>query len=917
MAIQQSSKNRRKTTEHQEEILGRINRLKEYFAQIPKRPLFEYTMVIVIVAIAATLRLLPLRWGAYLSEFDPYQQFRMAQYILEQGYSSWFTWHDNMSWYPWGRDIPTTNYPGTAFTATLTYLFLKSIGVGLTLYQWCIYFPIVFGSLTCIVAYLLGKEVWGTGAGLLAALFLAFSSSHISRTSLGFFDDETVGIFLMLIFFIFFLRATSVDKPVRLSFIYSILAGLSLAFLAASWGAFQYPAALIALYALILTLIRKGNRRLLYSYGVTYLIAFSVMMQIPKLGYAFFESWPALGIVGIFAIIAVSEIFKTIKTVSKPIITTVVLLVILISGYILLQVGLVSSLAGKFSIVLNPSLRSGIAIVESVAEHRPGTWASFFYEFGPALFLGVIGFYFAAKRGKATDIFLILFGVTTAYFASSFIRLTLIMAPAFAILSAIAIEELAKPSLNALKERETYPRRRGKAIVTVGKEYCVATLLILTIASIPVFYYATQSAYAPTILAVSSLPIAPKGEEASNYQDWLQTLVWMKDNLPNDAVVMSWWDYGYWITNIADKKSLADNGTINSTQIATIACMFLSNETWAIPIMKRYDVSHVAVFVTFTRDQSGAIRYLGFGEDNKWYWMARIGNGTTIGDSTYNFYQKQSGENVNFYRTISSNNQLIANDTIAENMQISDYSILGKMIRMGISPEQGASSPYFEPQYRSSNGFVLLYKVLYLKQASLICEVNPSTSIYGEAVTVRGKLSSPEGEPLSEKEITIESQRENIAEWEEIEIISTDNDGNYRAAWTPPRGNYSVRARWRGEPYMYVESISSIEKLTIEKADTTITCSLSNSTILEDEEVQANVQLGVRSNQGNISIQYKHEGEDWITAKIGLLTNGTFTTSWSPPTSGQYQIRAKWTGDFNYNPITSVPTFLEVEEVKG
>ena len=43
------------------------------------------------------------------------------------------------------------------------------------------------------------------------------------------------------------------------------------------------------------------------------------------------------------------------------------------------------------------------------------------------------------------------------------------------------------------------------------------------------------------------------------------------------------------------------------------------------------------------------------------------------------------------------------------------------------------------------------------------------------------------------------------------------------------------------------------------------------------------------------------------------LTNGTFTTSWSPPTTGQYLIRAKWTGDYNYNPLISVPALLEVK----
>ncbi|HDI42340.1 MAG TPA: hypothetical protein ENF62_00990 [Candidatus Bathyarchaeota archaeon] len=48
--------------------------------------------------------------------------------------------------------------------------------------------------------------------------------------------------------------------------------------------------------------------------------------------------------------------------------------------------------------------------------------------------------------------------------------------------------------------------------------------------------------------------------------------------------------------------------------------MFVSNETEAIKILKRYGVTHVVVFMAI--DQSG--RPVGWGEGTKWVWMARI-----------------------------------------------------------------------------------------------------------------------------------------------------------------------------------------------------------------------------------------------------------------------------------------------------
>jgi dolichyl-diphosphooligosaccharide--protein glycosyltransferase len=57
---------------------------------------------------------------------------------------------------------------------------------------------------------------------------------------------------------------------------------------------------------------------------------------------------------------------------------------------------------------------------------------------------------------------------------------------------------------------------------------------------------------------------------------------WLKNNTPEDAVVAAWWDYGYWITTLSNRISLADNATIDPIQIENIAKMFLSSpdQSW-------------------------------------------------------------------------------------------------------------------------------------------------------------------------------------------------------------------------------------------------------------------------------------------------------------------------------------------------
>jgi len=164
----------------------------------------------------------------------------------------------------------------------------------------------------------------------------------------------------------------------------------------------------------------------------------------------------------------------------------------------------------------------------------------------------------------------------------------------------------------------------------VGKEFSWAfilmTFLLLTFTFVlpsPMapFPRALNQAYSPTTIAAGSMPVKP-GEPVS---DWIEALKWMKYELPpsppdGPTVVASWWDYGYWITIIANKTTLADNGTTNATQIAQIGRMFMSNETEAIEILKKYDATYVVVFTTF--DNNG--KDVGWGDEGKWRWMARI-----------------------------------------------------------------------------------------------------------------------------------------------------------------------------------------------------------------------------------------------------------------------------------------------------
>jgi len=89
---------------------------------------------------------------------------------------------------------------------------------------------------------------------------------------------------------------------------------------------------------------------------------------------------------------------------------------------------------------------------------------------------------------------------------------------------------------------------------------------------------------------------------------------------------------------MGNRTSLADNATINSTRIATLAQMFMSSEQGGVRIAKDLHADYILIFVAGQKveDQNlGKVYVLGGGgEESKKQWFIRIG-GFTESDFLY------------------------------------------------------------------------------------------------------------------------------------------------------------------------------------------------------------------------------------------------------------------------------------------
>ena len=77
---------------------------------------------------------------------------------------------------------------------------------------------------------------------------------------------------------------------------------------------------------------------------------------------------------------------------------------------------------------------------------------------------------------------------------------------------------------------------------------------------------------------------------------WLTSLDWVGKNLPADARVTSWWDYGHWINFFSRRASVIRNEHASVPMIQDVAHAFImANETETIEIMEKYDSKYLLV----------------------------------------------------------------------------------------------------------------------------------------------------------------------------------------------------------------------------------------------------------------------------------------------------------------------------------
>jgi len=167
--------------------------------------------------------------------------------------------------------------------------------------------------------------------------------------------------------------------------------------------------------------------------------------------------------------------------------------------------------------------------------------------------------------------FALIIGFLGIYFSSAFVRLEVFGSISVIILSSIGVSILISKILKG--------EHKPTSVVTkISFLAIIVALLVVPMAYPEKLNWTNSNSGTP-------LTILNSGTQFNiSTNDWLHAMQWLKENTPEDAVIAAWWDYGYWISTLGERKTLADNATLIDWQIRKLASMFMStpDHAWQI-----------------------------------------------------------------------------------------------------------------------------------------------------------------------------------------------------------------------------------------------------------------------------------------------------------------------------------------------
>jgi dolichyl-diphosphooligosaccharide--protein glycosyltransferase len=640
------------------------------------------TALLIALFAAVNIRLHAVtNYGRVIHEFDPWFNFRATQYLVDNGWEKFSTWYDEGVWYPLGRPVGTTVYPGMMLTASAIYHGAQHFGLGWTINDVCVFIPAGFAIFTCLATFGLTYEAYRSKiAAVIATGIMAIIPAHLMRSVAGGYDNESVAVFAIVMTFFLWTRSLRNDS----SWPFAFITAISYTYMVAAWGAYTFVLNMIGVHAAVLILSGRFSLRLYIAYSIFYFFGTIGALQVQIVGWQPLQSAEQLGPMGVFLGMQVLFVLEKIRVQQKMTdaefnaFRLKAIAACVGGGSVLLALvlpeGFVGPISARVRGLFVKHTRTGNPLVDSVAEHQATPDSVYFQYFHNVMLLFPVGTVMCMRKRTDAKLFVVAYVLTAGYFSRKMIRLVLLLAPAASVAAGIAVHGMIRWALlnsplnmevlNDVEETEEQSFFRGnkeeakapkKMVATNKKKEAVAFKTIgaddgkkkssrrlekekkkeklraarledpYSVITDPLMEEYEKQTGLRGILAVFTLAFIVMGVPAfithcrnmapqlsepqimlrSRTQDGKPLMIddfresywWLRDNTPEDARVMAWWDYGYQINGVANRTSIADGNTWNHEHIALLGKCLISPEKEAHKLI-RHLADYVLVWST-------------------------------------------------------------------------------------------------------------------------------------------------------------------------------------------------------------------------------------------------------------------------------------------------------------------------------
>lgn len=636
-------------------------------------------------------------YGRVIHEFDPWFNYRATEYLSENGWAKFSTWYDYMSWYPIGRPVGATIYPGMQVTAVAIHETMKAmdgpfvasltsaVGIpngfdGVLLNDVCVMLPAAFGAVASVLTAALATEATKSrNAGVASAAVMAIMPAHLMRSVAGGYDNESIAVSAIVLTFWLWCRSLRDDGSWK---IFGPLTGIAYFYMVATWGGYIFVLNVIAAHAATLVLLGRFDTNLHRSYSLFFIIGTYGAVQIPIVGWQPFQSLEQVSALLVFVGLQLCELLaigkkilglRGFKLFQYYVLVLSVAVALLAAALKNIPDGYIGPLSARIRGLFVAHTHTGNPLVDSVAEHQ-ATPPSVFEQYFPVVhhyaMFGIVPLLMSSRTNA--KIFVLLQSAVAMYFTRKMIRLVLVLSLGASICMGALIgmtvdwalvqwvpdiffgdsdpEEEHPASGDGLwskaKSVIAFVPRKLYALLNCIYNFKIVRLVRMFIAVVLVGgmvlsctdevtqkkgmksvrkvvkrvnlainntgygkpfkkawfpdklegglqYWETCQMMAPQ-MSEPQIMMRGRNRDGSEMMidDFREAYWWLRDNTPEDARVMAWWDYGYQITGVANRTTIADGNTWNHEHIALLGKCLTSTQSESHKIVR-----HMADYV--------------------------------------------------------------------------------------------------------------------------------------------------------------------------------------------------------------------------------------------------------------------------------------------------------------------------------